>query len=73
MRIMLVIAAVIFIGWKEYPGLISRREGKEIGVFAIFLIAGGSLSGALAMHIELPSPLLWVEWIISPIQFWLPF
>ncbi|CAM3092243.1 hypothetical protein PALU110988_00635 [Paenibacillus lupini] len=57
----LALAAGIF--WLEAPGLIRRKQFRELVIFLVLLLAGSTLYSALMLQVKLPNPFMLVKWM----------
>jgi hypothetical protein len=57
----LALAAGTF--WLEAPGLIHRKQFRELVIFLVLLLAGSALYSALMLHVKLPNPFMLIKWM----------
>ncbi|RKP47342.1 hypothetical protein D7Z26_23890 [Cohnella endophytica] len=68
---LIVVCLILFaaiLALVEVPPLWRRKLKKEAWVFSIFLLGGTFLSIAQTMHAVLPNPLLWINYVYTPIS-----
>lgn len=71
---MMLIAVLIFAlaaAALELPVLIRKRWIKETVIFSVLLVAGIALSIAAVKSVPLPSPLIVLKMVYSPISSWI--
>ncbi|SFD97962.1 hypothetical protein SAMN05216378_1849 [Paenibacillus catalpae] len=57
----LALAAGTF--WLEAPGLIRRKQFRELVIFLVLLLAGSALCSALILQVKLPNPFMLIKWM----------
>ncbi|GMK47080.1 hypothetical protein PghCCS26_42100 [Paenibacillus glycanilyticus] len=57
----LALAAGAF--WLEAPGLIRRRQFRELFMFLVLLLIGTVLYSLLMLQLSLPNPFMLVKWM----------
>ncbi|MCX7714329.1 MAG: hypothetical protein N2171_01155 [Clostridia bacterium] len=65
--IVLVIIAFALIAWLDVPKLINRKEWKDLIVFSIFYIFAFIIASLQAFKVEIPSPILGIQFFIEKI------
>ncbi|TCM91068.1 hypothetical protein EV294_109145 [Paenibacillus sp. BK033] len=63
------VLAVLALGagaiWMEAPGLVRRRQFRELVLFLVLLLAGTVLYSLLMLQITLPNPFMLVKWMFG--------
>ncbi len=62
-----IVAVVAFIVFLEVPALRKKRQIRELWIFSLLLIMGTGISIALSLHIAIPNPIDWINYIYSPV------
>lgn len=66
-----IVAAAAFIVFIEAPSLWKKRQIKELWVFSLLLIMGTGIGIAQSMHIPIPNPVDWINYIYRPIGYFI--
>jgi hypothetical protein len=54
-----------FIAWTSVPGLIRKKEWRELAAFSVFYIIAFVLGLLYILDIPIPSVMKWLNYIIS--------
>ncbi len=67
MLVLLAISLFIIIGLIEVPGLIKKKQQRELIAFSILLLPGMVITIMLSLNINVPNPVTGIEYIVEHI------
>jgi len=65
MLVLLVISSFIIIGLIEVPGLIKKKQQRELIAFSVLLVPGMVIAIMLSLNMKVPNPVTGIEFIVQ--------
>ncbi|KUG04574.1 hypothetical protein ASZ90_018066 [hydrocarbon metagenome] len=67
LMVFLAISVFIIIGLIEVPGLIKKKQQRELIAFAVLLVPGMVITIMLSLNMKVPNPVTGIEFIVQHI------